>query len=126
MVTCAPEKPKAPELGQIGISLERATERVAQIRAVLDGRPLPPEARKRANDFAVKARDLAAELDALADDRRARAQLEAREKAARRRRKPTPGSVWCDVHGRVRDERGVCVACGVPDVGRGSTRRRTS
>lgn len=115
-VTCAPERPKAPEIGQIGISLERANDRVLRIRRRLDGRPLPPHARERAAQYAVQARALAAELEALADARAARAQLAAREEGTVRGGRAVPGEVFCESHGRVRGTDGCCLNCGVADL----------
>lgn len=114
VVTCAPERRRAPEMGQVGISLDRAATRIARIRTVLRGRALPPAARQRAAEFAAAARDLAAELEALADGSAVAARLADREAPVRRA--PKPGELFCVSHGLRRSTDGVCLACGVPDL----------
>ena len=102
--TCAPERARLPETGQIGISLERAMVRVARVRAKLDGKLLAPPARQRLTEWATLARVLAEELDALADGRRVAARLAAAE-----------ADGFCERHGHVRDGAGRCRWCGRMD-----------
>jgi hypothetical protein len=108
IVTVAPEKPRGPQLGPIGSGLLAAAERVQRLRDRLGDRLLPPPARARAAEFALIARRLADDLEALADSSAASARLAAVE--------PLPEGELCVGHGLRRLEDGLCAACRRPDL----------
>jgi hypothetical protein len=127
VVTVAPKRAYGTPLQPVERSIERALVRARELRAAHAGRGVPVSVRDRAVLLAGWARELAEELEAVADVRVAEARLaaveapvlEGVELPAGARPGLAPGEPFgdgCLLHGSRRDPSGRCAWCGQRDV----------
>lgn len=108
--TPPPRGPRSLRLQTIGTALDAAAKAINRVRDDLEGQPLAPKRRDRVAEWAAQARDLSRALDELASGGVLAGRLTDAEARA------ASGRVFCVGHGRMRDDKGVCRACGVPDI----------